>query len=47
MEELIDIDYDKDKINNIKDSVNKSNIDKENKGIAMTKEEKKIRNKNK
>ena len=47
MEELLDIDYDKDKLKNIKENVNKSNIEKENKEIAMTKEEKKIRNKNK
>ncbi len=43
MEELIDIDYDNDKIKNIKEKVNEK---KENKDIIMTKKEKKIKKKN-
>ena len=41
MEELIDIDYDKDKLKNIKETVNNKDK-KDKKEIAMTKEEKKI-----
>ena len=47
MGELIEINYDKDKLKNIKEEVDKSDKDKENKEITMTKEEKKIKNKNK
>ena len=43
MEELIDIDYDNDKLKNIKEKVNEK---KENKDIIMTKKEKKIKKKN-
>ena len=47
MEELIDIDYDKDKIKNIKDAVDKSNNNKDKKEESMTNEEKKIMKQNK
>ena len=48
MEELIDIDNDNDKLKNIKEKVVKSdNNNNKEKLIALTKEEKKLRNKNK
>ena len=46
MEELIEIDYDNDKLNNIKEKVDKSDKKKDNKDIAMTKKEKKMQKKN-